>query len=50
MLNQKNKQKECARTRKTEAEKKIEKIRGEVEKALESLSKSRLRRENVARA
>jgi len=37
MSNQKNKHKECARTHKTEAEKKIEKIRVEVKKALERL-------------
>jgi len=37
MSNHKNKNKECAHTRKTEAEKKIEKIRGEVEKVLKRL-------------
>ncbi|KPV63826.1 MAG: hypothetical protein AOA66_0555 [Candidatus Bathyarchaeota archaeon BA2] len=37
MLNQKRKHKECARTRKTDAEKRIEEIRVEVEKVLERL-------------
>jgi len=44
MSNQKGKHKEYAPTRKSEAEKRIEKIRVEVEKALENLGKSRLRR------
>jgi len=37
MSNRKRKHKEGVRTRKTEAEKKIEKIRGEVEKVLKRL-------------
>jgi hypothetical protein len=37
MSNPKRKHRECASTRKTEAEKRIEKIRGEVEKVLKRL-------------
>jgi len=37
MSNPKRKHKECASTHKTEAEKRIEKIRGEVEKVLKKL-------------
>ena len=37
MSNQKSKRKECTRTRKTDAEKKIEEIMVEVEKILEKL-------------